>query len=194
MSMEELYAREPAGLYEVRTRKAGPKGRLPLTDEMLRKSPSGNIFGMTINAGMGWNPDDLAGGDVLIIGTQGGIRRDDGTTAAVGLHNGHFELGDLMRSAADELKAEGYVPHAAFVTDPCDGRSQGTTGMFDSLPYRNDAAIVMRRLMRSLPTRRAIIGVAACDKGLPAMMMALAGMHDRPVILTIRRRETLADG
>ena len=105
MSMEELYAREPAGLYEVRTRKAGPKGRLPLTDEMLRKSPSGNIFGMTINAGMGWNPDDLAGGDVLIIGTQGGIRRDDGTTAAVGLHNGHFELGDLMRSAADELKA-----------------------------------------------------------------------------------------
>ena len=183
MSREELYAREPAGLYEVRTRKAGPKGRLPLTDEMLRKSPSGNIFGMTINAGMGWNPDDLAGGDVLIIGTQGGIRRDDGTTAAVGLHNGHFELGDLMRSAADELKAEGYVPHAAFVTDPCDGRSQGTTGMFDSLPYRNDAAIVMRRLMRSLPTRRAIIGVAACDKGLPAMMMALAGMHDRPVIL-----------
>lgn len=183
MSMEELYGSAPRGLYDVRTRKAGPKGRLPLTDEMLRTAPSGNIFGMTINAGMGWNPDDLAGGDVLIISTQGGIRRDDGTTAAVGLHNGHFELGDLMRAAADEIKGAGLVPHAAFVTDPCDGRSQGTTGMFDSLPYRNDAAIVMRRLMRSLPTRRAIIGVAACDKGLPAMMMALAGMHDRPVIL-----------
>ena len=183
MSMEKLYAQNPEGLYDVCTRKAGPKGRLPLTDEVLRTAPSGNIFGMTINAGMGWNPDDLAGGDVLIISTQGGIRRDDGTTAAVGLHNGHFELGDLMRVAADELKSEGYVPHAAFVTDPCDGRSQGTTGMFDSLPYRNDAAIVMRRLMRSLPTRRAIVGVAACDKGLPAMMMALAGMHDRPVIL-----------
>ena len=37
--------------------------------------------------------------------------------------------------------------------------------------------------MRSLPTRRAVIGVATCDKGLPAMMMALAGMHDTPVIL-----------
>ena len=34
MSMEELYAQVPAELYEVRTRTEGPKGRLPLTDEM----------------------------------------------------------------------------------------------------------------------------------------------------------------
>ena len=47
--------------------------------------------------------------------------------------------------------------------------------MFDSLPYRNDAAIVMRRLIRSLPQRKGVIGIATCDKGLPAMMMALAG-------------------
>ena len=46
--------------------------------------------------------------------------------------------------------------------------------MFDSLPFRNDAAIVMRRQIRSLPTRKGVIGVATCDKGLPAMMMALA--------------------
>lgn len=69
------------------------------------------------------------------------------------------------------------------MSDPCDGRSQGTTGMFDSLPYRNDAAIVFRRLVRSLPTRRGVIGVATCDKGLPAMMMALAGIHDLPCII-----------
>ncbi|MBI3472938.1 MAG: YjhG/YagF family D-xylonate dehydratase, partial [Candidatus Solibacter usitatus] len=64
-----------------------------------------------------------------------------------------------------------------------DGRTQGTTGMFDSLPYRNDAAIVFRRLIRSLPTRSGVIGVATCDKGLPAMMLALAGMHDLPCVL-----------
>ena len=52
--------------------------------------------------------------------------------------------------------------------------------MFDSLPYRNDAAQVFRRLARSLPTRKGILGVATCDKGLPAMMMALAGMGDLP--------------
>jgi xylonate dehydratase len=55
--------------------------------------------------------------------------------------------------------------------------------MFDSLPYRNDAAIVFRRLIRSLPTRKGVVGIATCDKGLPAMMMALAANHDLPTIL-----------
>src|SRR5207245_6610293 len=75
------------------------------------------------------------------------------------------------------------VPFAAYCTDPCDGRTQGTTGMFDSLPYRNDAASVFRRLIRSLPTRSGVLGVATCDKGLPAMMMALAAMHDLSCVL-----------
>src|SRR5262249_27764880 len=70
-----------------------------------------------------------------------------------------------------------------YCTDPCDGRTQGTNGMFDSLPYRNDAASVFGRLIRSLPTRAGVIGVATCDKGLPAMMMALAGAHDLPTVL-----------
>ena len=52
--------------------------------------------------------------------------------------------------------------------------------MMDSLPYRNDAAIVFRRLIRSLPRRKGVLGVATCDKGLPAMMMALAGSTHLP--------------
>ena len=50
--------------------------------------------------------------------------------------------------------------------------------MFDSLPYRNDAALVLRRLVRSLPNRRGVIGVGTCDKGLPAMLMAVASFRD----------------
>jgi putative YjhG/YagF family dehydratase len=92
-------------------------------------------------------------------------------------------VGLLMQAAAEELKALGAVPFAGACTDPCDGRTQGTVGMFDSLPYRNDASMVFRRLIRSLPTRRGVIGVATCDKGLPAMMMALAAMHDLPCVL-----------
>src|SRR5579871_5702276 len=88
-----------------------------------------------------------------------------------------------MQAAAEELSARNAVPFAAYCTDPCDGRTQGTTGMFDSLPYRNDAAQVFRRLIRSLPTRHGVIGVATCDKGLPAMMMALAGTRDLACIL-----------
>ena len=81
-----------------------------------------------------------------------------------------------MREAALENPSPGRLyPFAGYCSDPCDGRTQGTTGMMDSLAYRNDAATVLRRLVRSLPTRKGVIGVATCDKGLPAMMIALAG-------------------
>jgi putative YjhG/YagF family dehydratase len=111
----------------------------------------------------------------LLLSTHGGIRAADGTAIALGYHTGHWEVGLQMQAAAEELKSMDAVPFAGFCTDPCDGRTQGTTGMFDSLPYRNDAAIIFRRLIRSLPTRDAVLGFATCDKGLPAMMIALAG-------------------
>ena len=91
--------------------------------------------------------------------------------------------GLLVAEAARELKALRAIPFAGACTDPCDGRTQGTTGMMDSLPYRNDAAMVLRRLMRSLPTRNGVLGVATCDKGLPAMMMALASAGTLPAVL-----------
>src|SRR3989454_7524494 len=129
---------------------------------------------------MGWQPADLRRPEMLILSTQGGLREADGTPLALGYHTGHWEVGLLMRAAAEELRRHRAIPFAAFCTDPCDGRTQGTTGMLDSLPYRNDAAIVLRRLIRSLPTRRAVLGVATCDKGLPAMAMALAGAVGLP--------------
>lgn len=170
-------------LYEIRTKAAGPSGALPLTHDMLLNAPSGHLFGLTQNVGMGWAPQKLTGKQFLILSTQGGIRREDGSPVALGYHTGHWEVGLLMQAAAEQISGMGGVPFAGFVSDPCDGRSQGTDGMFDSLPYRNDAAIVFRRLIRSLPTRSGVIGVATCDKGLPAMMLALAGIHDLPGII-----------
>src|SRR5437660_8816367 len=170
-------------LLDVATRTAGPQGRLPLTPELLLHAPSGDVFGWTQDAGMGWRPAELGRPEFLILSTQGGIRAPDGTPLALGYHTGHWEVGLLMQAAADELRAHQAVPFAGFCTDPCDGRTQGTVGMMDSLPYRNDAAQVFRRLIRSLPTRAGVLGVATCDKGLPAMMMALAGMRDLPCVL-----------
>jgi putative YjhG/YagF family dehydratase len=178
-----IMGKERKELYRVQTYAHGPSGSLPLTPDMLLNSPSGDLFGLTQNVGMGWNPSELLGKQILILSTQGGIRAEDGTPIALGYHTGHWEVGLLMRAAAEEVRARGGVPFAGFVSDPCDGRSQGTTGMFDSFPYRNDAAIVYRRLIRSLPTRKAVIGVATCDKGLPATMLALAAMHDLPCII-----------
>jgi xylonate dehydratase len=170
-------------IFDVHSRAPGPQGSLPLSAEMLLNSPSGDLFAMSQNVGMGWSPSELLGSQVLLLSTQGGIRAPDGTPVALGYHTGHWEIGLLMKAAAEELRASGALPFAGYVSDPCDGRSQGTDGMLDSLPYRNDAAMVFRRLIRSLPTRRAVIGVATCDKGLPAMLMALAGAPDLPVVL-----------
>jgi len=156
---------------------------LPITPEMLLEEPSGNLFGLTQNAGMGWEAAALGGKQILILSTHGGVRAPDGKPIALGYHTGHWEVGLLVAEAARELKTHGAIPFAGACTDPCDGRTQGTPGMFDSLPYRNDASIVLRRLIRSLPTRAGVIGIATCDKGLPAMMMALAGSHDLPCAL-----------
>jgi len=172
-----------ASLFDVRTRAAGPQGRLPYTEQMLRERPSGDLYGWTMNAAMGWEPARMAGDEVLILSTHGGLRAPDGSPIALGYHTGHWEVGLQVEAAARELKDLGAIPFAAYCSDPCDGRSQGTPAMFDSLPYRNDAATVFRRLIRSLPNRRAVVGVATCDKGLPAMMMALAAQHDLACIL-----------
>ncbi len=162
---------------------AGPQGSLPLTQELLLKAPSGNLFGWTQNAGMGWTPGQMGRPEFLVLSTAGGVREPDGTPLALGYHTGHWEVILQVRAAAEEFTRLGGIPFAGFVTDPCDGRTQGTTGMMDSLPYRNDAAMVLRRLARSLPTRKGVMGVATCDKGLPAMMMALAGCRDLPTII-----------
>ncbi len=181
--MSGIFDPVSADSYEVVSRAVGPVGRLPLTEEMLRERPSGDLFGWTQNAAMGWRPEEMARAEWLILSTQGGMRDAMGRPVALGYHTGHWEIALQVRAAADELRRLGGIPFAGYVSDPCDGRTQGTTGMFDSLPYRNDAAVVMRRLARSLPGRRGVIGVATCDKGLPAMMMALAGMKELPGVL-----------
>src|SRR5262245_50676469 len=180
--MTPILDSDPA-LFDVTTRALGPGGRLPLTEDLLREAPSGDLFGWTQDVGMGWDAAQLARPELLLLSTSGGIRNPDGSPVALGYHTGHWEVGLLVKAAAEELRALGCIPFAGSCTDPCDGRTQGTTGMMDSLPYRNDAAMVLRRLIRSLPTRKGVVGVATCDKGLPAMMMALASAHDLPTVL-----------
>ncbi len=182
ISFAEMVEAVDDSVYQIRTRAPGPEGQLPLQIEQVVKSPSGDIFGFSQNAGMGWNPAELGRREFLILSTLGGVRAPDGRPVALGYHTGHWEVGLLVEAAAAEIQRLGGIPFAGHCSDPCDGRSQGTTGMFDSLPYRNDAAIVLGRLIRSLPTRRGVMGVGTCDKGLPAVLIALAGARDLPVI------------
>ena len=142
---------------------------------------------------MGWEPARLLGPEFLILSTHGGMRAQDGTPIALGFHTGHWEVGLLVAEAARELRnlrcgavCRGAAPIRATAA------RRAPTGMLDSLPYRNDAAMVLRRLMRSLPTREGVIGVATCDKGLPAMMMALASSGDVAEHAGSRRRDAAA--
>lgn len=182
LSLDEIF-QSGEHVAKINTKAAGPSGSLPLTEELLLKAPSGDLFGWSLNVGMGWKPEEMGRPEFLILSTAGGLRNPDGTPLALGYHTGHWEVSLLVEEASRQLRKLGAIPFAGAVTDPCDGRSQGTTGMMDSLPYRNDAAMVLRRLARSLPTRKGVIGIATCDKGLPAMMMALAGLRGLPAVI-----------
>lgn len=50
--LDDLYAPTAAPLSSA----TGPQGALPLTEALLRDTPSGDLFGWTQNAGMGWEP------------------------------------------------------------------------------------------------------------------------------------------
>ena len=165
VAFNELLNSNDSTIYDLETHSPGPEGSLPLTPEMLLNLPSGDVFAWSHNAGMGWAPGELNRREFLILSTQGGIRAPDGSPIALGYHTGHWEVGLLMQAAAEEFKELGMIPFAGFCSDPCDGRTQGTPGMMDSLAYRNDAAIVFRRLIRSMPTRKGVMMVATCDKG-----------------------------
>jgi putative YjhG/YagF family dehydratase len=182
-SLESVLDSGDPEILRVTASQPGPSGSLPLTPADLLDRPSGDVFGWSQDVGMGWSPSELRRPELLILSTLGGIRNPDGSPLALGYHTGHWEIGLLVQAAAEEARAQGAIPFAAFCTDPCDGRTQGTAGMFDSLAYRNDAAMVLRRLVRSLPTRRAVLGVATCDKGLPAMTMALAACGSLPAVI-----------
>ena len=183
MDFNEIFSSNNDEIYNIKTNAPGPEGALPLTEDMLINFPSGHLFGMTEDAGMGWKPDELDREEILIIGNLAGIRSPEGKAIALGYHTGHWELDLLMKAAAEEIKSLGMIPHAAYCSDPCDGRTQGTPGMMDSLAYRNDVAIVFRRLIRSLPRRKGVMAISSCDKGLPAAMMAIGAMSDLPCIL-----------
>ncbi len=183
IAFDQLVETRDDAIYQLISTTAGPSGALPLTEDLLKHAPSGDLFGWSQNVGMGLNPALLGRDEYLILSTHGGLRAEDGKPIALGFHSGHWEVGLLVKAAAEELQRLKAIPFAGAVTDPCDGRTQGTPGMYDSLPFRNDAAQVLRRLIRSLPTRSGVMGIATCDKGLPAMMMALAAQHDTSTIL-----------
>ncbi len=61
----------------------GRRARCRCTAEMLLNEPSGNLFGLSQNAGMGWEPARLLDPEFLILSTHGGLRAEDGRPIAL---------------------------------------------------------------------------------------------------------------
>src|SRR6266851_4664691 len=121
--LDSILFSDAPGIYEIRTKAQGPIGALPLTAEFLSERPSGDLFGLTQNAGMGWDPRELGRKQFLILSTQGGLRDVDGKPIALGYHTGHLEIGLLVQAAAEEFRSLNSIPFAGFCSDPCDGRT-----------------------------------------------------------------------
>src|SRR5687767_4297896 len=99
--MDEMADFLPSGpdLLAVASKAAGPEGRLPLTPELLRESPSGDLFGWTMDVGMGWSAAELGRPEFLLLSTAGGLRGPQGEPIALGYHTGHWEVALQVKAA-----------------------------------------------------------------------------------------------
>ena len=145
---------------------------------------------------MGWDPSASSGAREFLHPQHAGRHPRAGRHARRARLS-HRPLGSRPADGgrgATSCSSSARMPFAGFCTDPCDGRTQGTAGMMDSLPYRNDAAIVLRRLIRSLPTRARRARRRDLRQG-PAGDDDGAGRHARPAVRAgARRRDAAADG
>ena len=171
------------------------EGQLPLTADELRTAPSGNLFGLTQNVGMGWDPGGSNGDQYLVLSTAGGVRADDGQPLALGYHTGHWEVGLLVRRAAETFRDLGAVPFAADCTDPV---RWSVAGHDRPCSTASRTATTRRSCSGGWPARcrcaRGVLGIATCDKGLPAMMQAVAGLGHLPSVIVPGRRHAPRPG
>ena len=184
MSTADLLDSDPV-IYSVQTKAAGPAGAFPSPTTCSAHWPSGDLFGLTQNAGMGWKPAEMLGPQFLILSTQGGIRADGRhadrarlSHRPLGSRPARAGRGPRNRSRSAASRSPRFCHRS--VRRPHAGHRRACS---TACPIATTRPSSSGRLIRSLPQRRGVLGVATCDKGLPAMMMALAGMRDLPGVL-----------
>jgi xylonate dehydratase len=153
----------------------GPEGTVSYTAEDLTERPSGDLFGISQNAGMSGSGKNATDPNMVILTTLGGW-----PDHALGAHTGHNELYKLVETAATELRKLGQLPFALHTSDTCDGRTQGTIWANISLASRNIIYKSLATQLRGIPCAEGVLGIATCDKGLPAMTMLVASLAKHP--------------
>lgn len=113
-----------------------------------------------LRMGTGWKEDDLAKPQIFIESTFGDS------------HPGSGHLDQLVEHVRAGVADEGGHGARYFVTDMCDGESQGTDGINYSLCSRDVIADMIEIQCQATPFDGAVY-VASCDKGAPGNLMGL---------------------
>jgi len=119
---------------------------------------------------------------------QDGVTGDDLSKPIIGIANsgnevvpGHRHLGELAAAVKEGVRAAGGVPLEFGTIAVCDGMGSANTGFRFVLPSRELVADSVE-VMAEVHHFDGLVGLSACDKINPGMLMAAARL-DRPFIL-----------
>lgn len=122
-----------------------------------------------LKMGMGWTLEDLSKPQILVESTFGDS------------HPGSAHLDGLVAEAVRGIEEAGGKGARYFITDICDGISQGHDGINYSLVHRDMIANMIEIHGSSIGFDGGVF-VASCDKSVPASLMGI-GRLDMPSIV-----------
>ncbi|MCB2305712.1 dihydroxy-acid dehydratase [Clostridium estertheticum] len=123
----------------------------------------------SLRLGSGWSVDELSKPQIIVESSYGQS------------HPGSAHLDILVEEVCSGINNKGGKPAKYFVTDICDGESQGHDGINYSLPSREIMTDMIEIHVQATPFDAGVF-ITSCDKAVPAHLMAIARL-DMPAIL-----------
>lgn len=123
----------------------------------------------SLRLGSGWSVDELSKPQIIVESSYGQS------------HPGSAHLDILVEEVCNGINNKGGKPAKYFVTDICDGESQGHDGINYSLPSREIMTDMIEIHVQATPFDAGVF-ITSCDKAVPAHLMAIARL-DMPAIL-----------
>jgi dihydroxy-acid dehydratase len=124
-----------------------------------------------LRLGMNWTVEDLGKPQIMLESTYGDS------------HPGSAHLDGLVRACEESIAAHGGKGAKYFATDICDGQSQGHDGINFSLVSREIIAALAEIHANATPFDGGVF-FSSCDKGMPAMLEAIARIDMPSVVVT----------
>jgi dihydroxy-acid dehydratase len=135
------------------------------SQEIRQKAPEID----SLRLGAGWKLEDLEKPQIIVESSFGHS------------HPGSAHLDTLVDETFKVVNESGGRAAKFFVTDICDGESQGHDGMNFSLPSREMMANMIEIHVEATPFDAGVF-ITSCDKAVPAHLMAIARLN-MPAIL-----------